>query len=314
MFKRTACPVCDETYNISSLVSLPFSSEKIRYYLDSFYCNRVDHASLAGYVYEVMKCNSCDCLYQTNVPSDSLSHSLYTEWINTDITKINHLNKPLSSFLWYAQEISTVISVLKKNPSDVSILDFGMGWGQWSSMARSFGCNVIGIERSPVQIKNANQIGISCRTDISELRNFHFDFINTEQVLEHVDSPMHILTELSSLLKPNGILKISVPYSSNPIQSLNLLDFNIPKNKRHSLNFIAPLEHINYFNPKTFSYIADRLRLKSIKLPMNIQYRSAMFLTGGTASKHILKCLLFPIWRNILNRGNYILLQKSNLS
>ena len=46
---------------------------------------------------------------------------------------------------------------------------------------------------------------------VEQAENLRFDFINTEQVFEHISEPLETLKELKTLLKPGGIIKISVP-------------------------------------------------------------------------------------------------------
>ena len=56
-----------------------------------------------------------------------------------------------------------------------------------------------------------------------QVTKFEYDFINTEQVLEHVVDPYSVINLLASLLKDNGILKISVPNAKYHLRKNNLI-------------------------------------------------------------------------------------------
>jgi 2-polyprenyl-3-methyl-5-hydroxy-6-metoxy-1,4-benzoquinol methylase len=75
-------------------------------------------------------------------------------------------------------------------------------------MAKAYGCNSFGFEVSKQKREFARKNGI---TAIDQLAGKSFDFINTEQVLEHVLYPQDTVKMLCESLKPGRILKISVP-------------------------------------------------------------------------------------------------------
>ncbi len=104
----------------------------------------------------------------------------------------------------------TILDYFKNIKRELKFLDFGMDWGRWCLMSKAFGCDVYGTELSESRIKYGQSIGINV-IDWDEISNFEFDFINTEQVFEHITSPLEILKYLSHSLKQHGLIKISVP-------------------------------------------------------------------------------------------------------
>lgn len=62
-----------------------------------------------------------------------------------------------------------------------------------------------------------------------EIPQHQFDFINTEQVFEHIPKPLETLRYLKKALKTNGVLKISVPTANDIEQRLEIMDWKIPK-------------------------------------------------------------------------------------
>lgn len=64
-----------------------------------------------------------------------------------------------------------------------------MGWGDWFQMAQSFGCKAAGMELSEARVSHAQSRGVPA-VEWQELASRRFDFINTEQVFEHVTDPL----------------------------------------------------------------------------------------------------------------------------
>jgi len=66
-------------------------------------------------------------------------------------------------------------------------------------MARAYGCSVYGMDLSPHCIKNAEMLGIQT-INREEIKHLRFDFINSEQVLEHIPNPLHSLKKLTTCI------------------------------------------------------------------------------------------------------------------
>lgn len=128
---------------------------------------------------------------------------------------------------------------------------------------------VYGTELSQARIEYAKASGIKVIT-WEDIPNYRFDFINTEQVFEHLSEPMETLVHLKRALKPGGMIKISVPNGWDIKRRLRIGDWTAPKGSRNSLNPIAPLEHINCFNHEVIVKMASRVGLKLEALPFRL--------------------------------------------
>jgi SAM-dependent methyltransferase len=91
-----------------------------------------------------------------------------------------------------------------------------------------------------------------------DIPKYRFDFINTEQVFEHIPEPLETLRHLIKSLETNGIIKISVPTANDVDRRLKIMDWEAPIDSRNSLDPVTPLEHINYFKRSSI-----RIRYKS---------------------------------------------------
>ena len=181
------------------------------------------------------------------MPNEFLMKKVYEEWIDPQkVFKLDFDKEDLAYFSYYAQEVISIITFFKTKPSQLKILDFGMGWGKWCQMAKAFGCESYGTELSEARIEYAIKNNIKVIT-YDEIPKYRFDFINTEQVFEHIPDPFETLCHLNRALKPNGLIKISVPNCKNIKTKLEINDWAAPKGSKNSLNPVSPLEHINCF-------------------------------------------------------------------
>ena len=73
-------------------------------------------------------------------------------------------------------------------------------------MAKGFGCESYGTELSEERIKYASSNGIKVIA-WNEIPKHSFNFINTEQVFEHIPNPLDTLIYLKDALKPMVYLK-----------------------------------------------------------------------------------------------------------
>ncbi|HVG14813.1 MAG TPA: class I SAM-dependent methyltransferase [Chitinophagaceae bacterium] len=228
---------------------------------------------------------------------------LYEHWLNPQIAySQNQKGDWLDFHLQYAQEIMQILAYFKKPSSSLNVFDFGMGWGKWSLMAKAFGCNSYGTELSQHRINNAVSNGINVIT-WDEIPQHKFDFINTEQVFEHLAEPLKTMEHLKQALKPNGLLKISVPTATDMERRLKIMDWMSPKGAKNSLNPVAPLEHINFYRRKSLLKMASAAGLKEAPLSIRLQYQYALDLSGF---KKFVKSMIRPINRTVFKTQNYV--------
>jgi SAM-dependent methyltransferase len=131
------------------------------------------------------------------------------------------------------------------------------------------------------------------------------DFVNTEQVFEHVPAPRELAKRLAASLKPGGILKICVPYGEDIERRIELGEWQAERGSRHSLDPVAPLEHINCFKFETLRRLAADLGLGFERPQVLPQF--AYLAHSGTWSlavpSNLLKELSRPLQRRFSRRG-----------
>ena len=265
---RECCPCCDAMGG-ALLYEKPFCSAPIREYLEAFYSPQggVEFEFLDGANCTLIECGSCGLIYQKHIANDALMARLYDRWIDPGkVFAVIDGRQDAAYFMSLAKQVANVVTWFRKLPSELSCLDFGMGWGHWCRIARGFGCEVAGVELSEARIAFANKSGLRVIPP-DEIANHRFDYINTEQVFEHIPHPLATLKDLKRSLKPGGLIRISVPDGWNIKRKLARGNWLAAKGSPDSLNAVAPLEHINCFHYEVIVRLAKQAGLKERIVP-----------------------------------------------
>ena len=252
----------------TTLFSRPFAHPSLANFLSTYYAGRVAVHSLGDAPFEVAKCNRCGFVWQVYILSDEWMFELYETWTDRDASLAKKARANSSLYSGYARQVELIARLLPRRvPSEISVLDFGMGWSYWCLMAKAFGYNVTGSELSQNQVAYARANGIKTLGDVADAKDGQFHFVNAAQVFEHLSAPMHTLKLLVSKIQRNGIVCIDVPNGRSIEAALRDANWNAAKGP------IQPLEHINCFTHKTLTAFGERAGLKRLKQPLQRGYR-----------------------------------------
>lgn len=120
----------------------------------------------------------------------------------------------------YNQRRIDEINLLKASNSLTSVLDFGLGAGEFVKVARSNGLEVSAFEIDNTVLESANYKGIPLFRTFEEIPKEQFDLVTLFHVIEHVSNPVKMLSEVHSALKKNGgVLIIETPNSRDALIS-----------------------------------------------------------------------------------------------
>jgi len=304
---RDQCPACAAS-DLHTLYRTPYDVEPLKSYLTGFYggADQSEFECLKGAHYVLVECGKCRLIFQRMIPNDALLERVYRRWINTEGGLARRRsNLRVAHYGWWAREILQIMAFLgAESPSSLRFFDFGMGWGEWTLMAKAFGCDSYGLDLSQTCVDHAKANGI-IPVEWDEIPSCEFDFINTEQVFEHLADPLGTLRHLRKGLKPQGVIKICVPDAPDITRRLKIMDWQAPKGTRNSLNPVAPLEHINFYRRQSLLAMATKAGMTEVFIPLRKQYLHAVWMGRRRIGAH----LRTPIRRNILKRGNYMLLR-----
>ena len=253
---RPLCEICGSERK-QTLFSLSYEHPSLREYLRSQYRDRLPLEFISGETFELVKCQECGFVWQLFVPNAEQMSALYENIISA---QESFRKKECADFRFYSQyalEMSILASLCKRKPYQIKVLDFGMGWGFWCLMAKAFGFRISGFEASAARKEYAQRNGIPVIAWDS-IPNGNYDFINAEQVFEHIRDPLLTLQHLISGLGKNGIVKISVPNGKNINRTLTEKTF------WRAIHIIGPLEHISCYSPFALRKLGMQAGLKSI--------------------------------------------------
>ena len=284
---RDSCPAClTQTSNI--IFRSSFTAPPISDYLEAFYApqGRIDLGSLEGGQYELVECQHCSLIFQRTILADRMMHRLYEEWIDpVRSLAIYEAETGIRQALDQIRQIADMLQFIGRPAKQIQALDYGMGWGHWCRLAAAMNIHVQGCELSLAKAAHAATFGIK-NLSIQEIHSHAFDFINVDQVLEHLAHPLETLIELVQTLRPDGLVRISVPDGRNIGKRLRSADWSAPKEAQQSLNPVAPLEHVNCFNYASLLCMTSKAGLEPVSIPS----RYAFSCTGR------IKSLLRPLY------------------
>ncbi len=256
---RPVCELCGSP-SPTSLLKRPFNDSTIADFLGQYYAGRIPQSLLTDSMYEVVKCSQCGFIWQAHILNDAGMAALYEHWISAE----DSLKKKQKFSLAGYQRQTALIQPLfpEKTPAAIHVLDFGMGWGHWCLAAAAQGYQVVGLEVSPSRVQYAREQGVTVIENLDDLAGKHFDFINAEQVFEHIPQPLETLKTLVAYLHPGGVVRIAVPDGAGIERELAQADW------RPSKNAVHPLEHINTFTHQTLRKLGKNAGLRVIPQPL----------------------------------------------
>ncbi len=143
-----------------------------------------------------------------------------------------------------------------------TLIEIGSGPGFFLETAKARGWTAIGVEPSRQATAFAAGRGL-------DIRNATFadaapalplaDAIAATNVLEHIADPVETLRIAHRLLKPGGVMCLTVPNDFSPLQ------LAAQHGKGHAPWWIAPPHHLNYFDFDSLEALLTRLGLKPVE-------------------------------------------------
>lgn len=264
---RSCCPACKETKK-KEIFSLPYNSKVMIDFLSSYYKSMIDIKKLNGYHYKLIKCENCNLIFQEQIPNEKFSQQLYEKYINKDdsFKKKDDYEKKYHKKLFY--EMGLIKSIFKKKKEEISILDFGAGWGFWLNYLKKNKFDVHAFEISETRVNFLKKNQIKVISDIENIDN-RFDFIYSEETFEHISHPKETLINLSKILKEDGFIMLRFPSSF-------LFKLRLNKKYKPCADCAHPLEHINLLNKKSFEamILDSNLEIINFKSKFNFSLRN----------------------------------------
>jgi len=130
------------------------------------------------------------------------------------------------------------------------ILDVGCGGGSYLYRLKQWGWDTYGVEPSDTGARQAQSLGLNVRQgtlqDARYVDSF-FDVIRLSNVVEHLPNPIATFREIRRILKPKGLVYLTVPNTRS-------LVFWLFRENWYALD--AP-RHVISYSPKTLNVLAE---------------------------------------------------------
>jgi SAM-dependent methyltransferase len=239
------------------LYDSPFLQRDIRRFVHECFHGQISDQSLEGVRYTIAQCPACTLYFQREILDSKGMEFVYDE-VNESVSLAKRERAGRSYFDSLLRSVGMIEELLyiPSAARDLKVLDFGMGWGHWAIAARALGYYAVGAELSARRKSFAAAHGIQA-IDPREAENERFDFINVDQVLEHLSEPRETVKQLARILKPSGIIKISVPFG-------DLVARQITSGWKIEKNELYPLGHINAFTARSLDTLCESMGLKRV--------------------------------------------------
>ena len=130
------------------------------------------------------------------------------------------------------------------------ILDVGCGGGAYLYRLKQWGWDTYGVEPSETGVKQAHSLGLNVAHGMVEDGRFEsdfFDVIRLSNVVEHLPKPKETFRDIRRILKPEGIVYLTVPNTRS-------LVFWLFRDNWYALD--AP-RHVISYSPKTLKALAS---------------------------------------------------------
>lgn len=156
--------------------------------------------------YDIVRCRDCRLVF-TDARTAPPPSELYPPFEQSDTTAQRGARSALSLFTLQRARL-----VEAARPSG-RLLDYGAGSGAFARFMAGRGFEAVGLEPyslgTTLEEKNLRLV----RAPLAKVKDSlgKFDVITMWHVLEHLEHPVELLTELRSMLAPGGVLVVSVP-------------------------------------------------------------------------------------------------------
>ena len=261
MQARRHCPICSEEAPV--IFARPYNLPVLRQMVERPGCG----FSVVEQSYEIRHCRLCGLSFQTWVLEVEEAAAWYAAAPqNFDFWQEIGRQK-LHWFAHMAEEVLILRQLIPTSPPVV--LDFGCNWGKWANTALAHGCRVHAVEINRQAAEFCTQRGIEILS-LNDLAADYYDFINVDQVAEHLSEPREVVERLVRSLKPGGFLKLSTPENRSlprRLAAAHAGDASALLNPS-AIDALAPLEHVNLFTNQSLKMLATVTGLRLFRVPI----------------------------------------------
>lgn len=220
----------------------PFSSCQI-----CFLCQSILQHDEPTKEWKALSCNSCEVTV-INPIAESINNAMYGYSISEyrfEQTRLEINN-------------TRIINILRKYKLSGKVLDVGCGYGLFSSQLLKYGdyeLDAIEPVNDTVYLQKtkANVYKMSVEEFLNRKSKQRYDIIILNDIIEHLDDPIGMLTKLKGLLQKDGVMLIQTPNYRSVMQYLS-----------KEWSWWMPEDHRFVLSPKSFRILCKKAGLHDI--------------------------------------------------
>ncbi len=227
---------------------------------------------------DLINCSHCGFKHIVPLPDPETLRKFYeAEFYQSN--RPHYIEASKEDVEWRQSEFADRLMIAEDLTEKASgrVLDIGCGPGDFLLAAQSRGWEVLGVEPSPMAAEYAANRGVEVENDFFSAdlacKLGTFDMVHMSEVLEHIPNPLELLGLVHHLLKPGGVLCVSVPNDFNPLQ------VSYQEISKKDAWWVVPDHHLNYFDFETLEQAMQSADLKPVHRTTN--FPMEMFLLMG---------------------------------
>jgi len=214
--------------------------------------------------FDVIECETCEFKHIIPIPTQEELDKLYKEeFYSTE--KPRYFKGVEEDLEWWEMTYRNYYQLFEKycQKGKKRLLEIGSGPGYFLKCGKELGWDVLGFEPSKQAYEYSQKFGVKVINDFFSERDTDkygkFDVVYMNTVIEHLPDPISLIKGAKSVLKPNGIICIISPNDYNPLQNI------LRKNLGYEPWWVAPPQHINYFDFESIKKLLERLGFEIVE-------------------------------------------------
>lgn len=150
-------------------------------------------------------------------------------------------------------------------------LDFGCGGGQKTAIVSSksnIPLTAIDISKNSLirAISKSNITGVRANGEVLPFKSSSFDYVVSNDCIEHIPNDIKALSEIHRVLKPNGIAVINVPNEWDLRNFMSDFGYILIKSVIYKILFRRPpilyRGHLHMYDKKSFTSLSQSIRFE----------------------------------------------------
>ncbi len=209
-----------------------------------------------------LRCNDCSHVFTDGYFAPEVAAIIFA--------KTNEYQKPGAAFEQNRMISARMVASISQYMSGGVWLDVGFGNGSLLFTAEEWGFTPVGIDLRRSSVEAMRRFGIEAHCiDITALEGENrFSVVSMADVLEHMPFPQQGLAAAHRLLRPDGVLFVSMPNYN--CAAWRLLDANDPN------PYWGELEHFHNFSRQRLYALMKQMHFEPLHYGVSERYRVCM--------------------------------------